>query len=214
MTKKPIYVFDLDGTLVDSMPYFTRGILSIADDAGLEYGDDLIRILTPLGYVKGAEYYVNQLGIKDTVENIVEKVKQRLYKEYSENIVLKPYVRQYLEKLNSMGARMFVLTASPHLVTDVCLKHNGVYDLFERVWSVEDFKLSKSDRRIFDEVAREIGCENSEVNYFDDSLVALENAKIAEYKTYGVYDAQTDVEVDRMKNELCNVVVMSFEQLV
>lgn len=208
-----IYVFDLDGTLVDSMPYFTKGILSIADEAGLEYDGTLIKILTPLGYVKGAEYYVNELGVKDTVENIVSKINSRLIYEYSNNIFTKPFVKEYLFKLHERGARMFVLTASPHSVTDVCLKHNGVYDLFETVWSVEDFGLSKSDTRIFFEVAKAIGCEMGEVHYFDDSLVALENAKKAGFVTYGVYDAQSADELERMRKELSDVVVMSFEDL-
>ena len=209
-----IYVFDLDGTLVDSMPYFTKGILSIADEAGLEYDGTLIKILTPLGYVKGAEYYVNELGVKDTVENIVAKIQSRLIYEYSNNIYTKPFVKDYLKKLSDSGARMFVLTASPHSVTDVCLKHNGVYDLFEKVWSVEDFGLSKSDTRIFFEVAKAIGCEPAEVNYFDDSLIALENAKKAGYVTYGVYDAQSPEEIKRMDQELSDVLVMSFESLL
>ena len=208
-----VYVFDLDGTLVDSMPYFTKGILSIADEAGLEYDGTLIKILTPLGYVKGAEYYVNELGVKDTVENIVAKIQSRLLYEYSNNIFTKPYVKEYLTGLYEQGARMFVLTASPHSVTDVCLKHNGVYDLFETVWSVEDFELSKSDTRIFYKVADAIGCKPCDVHYFDDSLIALENAKKAGYVTYGVYDAQSAQELERMKNELADVVVMSFEEL-
>ena len=53
-----IYVFDLDGTLVDSMPYFTKGILSIADEAGLEYDGTLIKILTPLGWRKNTSLSV------------------------------------------------------------------------------------------------------------------------------------------------------------
>ena len=209
-----IYVFDLDGTLVDSMPYFTRGILSIADDAGIEYDDTLIKILTPLGYVKGAEYYVETLGVKDTVENIVSKVRSRLQYEYSNNIFTKPYVKEYLNKLHESGARLFVLTASPHCVTDVCLEHNGVFGLFEKVWSVEDFGLSKSDTRIFYEVARTIGCEPHDVNYFDDSLIALENAGKAGYLTYGVYDAQTEEELQRMRNGLADITVMSFSELM
>ena len=212
--KSEIYVFDLDGTLVDSMPYFTKGMLSIADDAGIDYGPELIKILTPLGYVKGAEYYINELGIDDTVDNIVSKVRSRLYYEYSNNIKLKPYVGEYLKKLAANGARMFVLTASPHIVTDICLQKNGVYDLFEKVWSVEDFGLSKSDTRIFFEVAKVIGCDMGEVNYFDDSLIALENAKKAGYKTYGVYDAQNDEEVARMRDQLSDVLVMSFKDVL
>ena len=208
--KKEIFVFDLDGTLVDSMPYFTKGMLSIADDAGIKYDENLIKILTPLGYTRGAEYYVDVLGVSGTAEEIYEKIQSRLVYEYSNNIVTKPYVKEYLKSLSERGARMFVLTASPHSVTDICLKKNGVFDLFERVWSVDDFSLSKSDTRIFFEVASTIGCEPQDVHYFDDSLIALENARKAGFITYGVYDAQTAEEISRMKNELSDVLVMSF----
>jgi len=213
MNKEKICVFDLDGTLVDSMPYFSKGILSIADDAGIEYGSELIRILTPLGYVGGAEYYVNTLGVKDTVENIVKTIGDRLVYEYSNNVVLKAGVGEYLRRLKGDGARLFVLTASPHLVTDVCLKRNGVFDLFETVWSVEDFGLTKSDTRLFYKVSEAIGCDNSQIHYFDDSLIALDNAKKSDYITYGVYDAQTDEEIEKMKREY-GFFVRSFEELL
>ena len=210
-----IYIFDLDGTLVDSMPYFARGILSIADEYGVDVDrGELLKILTPLGYTKSAEYYVNTLGVRDSVDRIVEKVESRLVYEYSNNIVTKPYVKEYLYKLHREGARLFVLTASPHSVTDVCLKRNGVYDLFERVWSVEDFGLSKSGTDLFYRVAEDIGCETGEVHYFDDSLIALKNARAAGYRTYGVYDAQTDAELQRMSTELADTVVMSFSELL
>ena len=213
--KKKIAVFDLDGTLVDSMPYFTKGMLSIADEAGLEYDDNLIKILTPLGYTKSAEYYVNELGVQDTVANIVKRIEKKLVYEYSNNIYLKPGVLEYLKKLRDEGTSLYVLTASPHIVTDACLKHNGVqgtFHWFDKVWSVEDFKLSKSDPQIFYEVAKTIGCEVGDIHYFDDSLIALRNSQKAGYINYGVYDTQTEDEVETMKG-LCDTVVMSFENL-
>ena len=210
---KKICVFDLDGTLVDSMPSFTRGILKIADDAGLTYDGELIKILTPLGYTKSAEYYVRELGVPDTVENIVHRIEENLLYEYTNNIVTKPGVVEYLTCLHAEGARLFVLTASPHLVTDVCLKKNGIWELFEQVWSVEDFGLSKSDTPLFFEVAKRIGCERGDVHYFDDSLIALANAKRSDYRTYAVYDAQTPDEVERMKREH-DVFVASFCDLL
>lgn len=213
--KKKIAVFDLDGTLVDSMPYFTRGMLSIADEAGLTYDDNLIKILTPLGYTKSAEYYVGELGVQDTVANIVKRIEKKLVYEYSNNIYLKPGVWEYLKKLHDEGTQIYVLTASPHIVTDACLAHNNVhgkFHWFEKIWSVEDFGLSKSDPEIFVKVAQTIGCEVGEVHYFDDSLIALRNAKEAGYITYGVYDTQTPDEVETMKG-LCDKVVMSFEEM-
>ena len=210
--RRKVAVFDLDGTLVDSMPYFTKGMLSIADEAGLTYDDTLIKILTPLGYTKSAEYYVNELGVQDTVKNIVKRIEKKLVYEYTNNIYLKPGVPAYLKKLRDEGVNLYVLTASPHIVTDACLKHNGVYDWFDAVWSVEDFKLSKSSPEIFYEVAKTVGCEVDEVHYFDDSLIALDNAQKAGYINYGVYDAQTPDEVETMKG-LCDTVVMSFEEM-
>ena len=209
-----ICIFDLDGTLVDSMAYFAKGILSIADDAGIGYDSSLLKILTPLGYTKSAEYYVNVLGVNETVDSLVKKIGERLVYQYSNNIFLKPFVREYLEKLSAEGARLFVLTASPHLVTDVCLEHNGVFGLFERVWSVEDFGLSKSSPELFHKVAGVIGCNECEIHYFDDSLIALENAKKAGYVTYGVYDGQSEEEMTRMKNTLSDILVMSFDELL
>jgi beta-phosphoglucomutase-like phosphatase (HAD superfamily) len=71
MEKRKVYVFDLDGTLVNSMPRYEAGMLSILDEAGIAYGDDLIKIITPLGYTKTAEYYINELGLDDSVASIV-----------------------------------------------------------------------------------------------------------------------------------------------
>ena len=132
--------------------------------------------------------------------------------QYTNNVFLKPGVADYLKRKKAEGARLFVLTASPHLVTDVCLKRNGVFDLFETVWSVEDFELTKSDTRLFYRVSEAIGCKNSDIHYFDDSLIALKNAKLSDYITYGVYDAQTEEEIEIMKKEY-RYFVRSFEDI-
>lgn len=207
-----IYVFDLDGTLVDSMSRFAWGTLSILDEEGIPYDDQLIKIVTPLGYTKTAEYYVD-MGVQDTVEHIVSRIEKKLVYEYSNNIVLKEGVGEYLRCLHAEGARLFVLTASPHIVTDVCLQRNGVYDLFEKVWSVEDFGLSKSDTRIFFEVAKTVGCEPGEIHYFDDNLIAVKNSKAAGLQVYGCYDAHDDHDLAILK-ESCDVYVRSFADLL
>lgn len=193
-------IFDLDGTLVDSMSRFTAGLLDILDDNGIEYDlDEMINIITPLGYVGSAKYFIS-LGAKGTVDELCDRMAKSLVTEYSQNIYLKPSVKGYLEKLQNEGTRLFVLTASPHAVTDPCLKHNGVYDMFEQVWSVEDFSLTKDDLSLFQIVADKIGLATEKIAFFDDNRTAVKNAKKSGYFTVGVKDNQIKEDLKFIKN--------------
>ena len=144
MTNKT-YLFDFDGTLVNSMPYYARAMLSVLDDAKIPYGQDMIKTITPLGYIGTARYY-RELGVSLSEEEILSLFRERLYTEYSENIGEKETVRETLIALKEGGASLNVLTASPHIMLDCCLIRLGLYDLFDNVWSCDDFGTSKSNK--------------------------------------------------------------------
>ena len=207
-----ICVFDLDGTLVDSMSYFAAGLLKILDEAGIPYDDGIVETITPLGYVASAELF-RSMGVEATVEEMVAQMKENLVYEYSNNIKLKPCVGDFLCQLKAQGARLFVLTASPHAVTDICLKNNGVYDLFEQIWSVDDFGMTKSELELFDAVAQKIDCKPQEINYFEDNLTAVTNAALSQYKVYGVLDKQQPEDIEQIK-ELSDIFVYSYKDLL
>lgn len=207
-----ICVFDLDGTLVDSMQRYARGILSVLEDEGISYEPDLIKVLTPLGYTKSAELY-RTMGVPGTVEEIVRRIENKLVEQYANHIPLKAGVGDYLHKRKVEGAKLYVLTASPHIITDICLQHNGVYDLFDRVWSVEDYGIPKGDVRVYEAVADRIGCSTSDITFFDDNLTALSTGKAAGCYCVAVYDRHTEEEFAA----LCAVgdrVIRSFEDLL
>lgn len=204
-------MFDLDGTLIDSMPSFSRVMTSVLDDENIKYDSDLIKIITPLGYEKTAEY-MQGLGVKRSKEQILDYYKTNLYKAYSEEIKLKSGVKEFLTHLKNNGARLFVLTASPHLVTNACLKNNGVFDYFEKVWSVDDFGLNKSDTHIFIKAVERIGCKTSDVNYFEDNVTAVKNAKKAGYKVYAVYDRHPQEDVKELLS-VADVFVEDYKKL-
>ena len=210
---KKIAIFDLDGTLVDSMSRFTVGLLTILDENGIKYDrNEMINIITPFGYTKSAEYFIS-LGVKGTTEEIVKKMGDNLVAEYTNNIKLKPFVGEYLKKLKNDGYALYVLTASPHLVTDPCLKNNGVYDLFTEVWSVEDFSMTKSEIELFYKIYKDIDCRPEEILYFDDNVTAVTNAKKAGYTAIGVKDNQTQSDLEIIKNTASKF-IESFEEML
>lgn len=194
------YLFDFDGTLVDSMPSYASMMTNILDEHGIKYGEDIIKIITPLGYEGTAKYFV-EMGIDKTVAELVATMRERATEAYTYRIGAKETVIETLRALKARGASLNVLTASPHTALDPCLKRLGVFDLFDNVWSCEDFATTKADPEIYKMAAERIGARVDEVIFIDDNLGADKTAKSAGMVVYGIYDDSSKEYVEEMKAE-------------
>lgn len=195
-----VHIFDLDGTLVDSMPVWTAGTIRLLENAGLDADDmeRVVRHVTPLG-VKQAVKYLIEIGIPGSEEEMIREIESGMVYEYEHNIKMKKGAEALIRKLHAEGKRLFVLTASPHITTDPCLKNNNVFELFERVFTIYDFDLLKSDVRIYDETAKTIGVSADDIIFYDDNIIALETAKKAGLHTVAVYDASSESDTEKKK---------------
>ena len=142
------YLFDFDGTLVDSMDTYTGVMLSILDKNGIKYEKDIVKIITPLGYLGTANYFLS-IGVKSSVLQLVCEMRDSMVYEYSNNIGEKSNVISTLEALKARGDSLNILTASPHATLDPCLKRLGIFSLFDNVWSCDDFSTTKADPEIY-----------------------------------------------------------------
>ena len=102
--KYSAYLFDFDGTLVDSMPSFISVMLRILDENGIKYGDDIIKIITPLGYLGTAKYFIDKLGLKLREEDILKIMNEYAYDEYAYKIPAKENVIETILRLKEQGA--------------------------------------------------------------------------------------------------------------
>jgi len=208
------HIFDLDGTLADSMPNWQRMMLNILDTTGTRYPKDIIRIITPLGNTGTSNYFINTLHVNATRQELLEMMDAYSLNEYAHNIPIKAGIKEYLEKLKREGNYLGVLTASPHRFTDPCLKNNGVYDLFDAVWSIDDYgTLTKDKTEIYDEMVRRLGCNKEDVVFYDDNIVAVTTAKKANVTTYGVFDKSSENDKDKIK-AICDKYIDDFRELV
>ena len=193
------YLFDFDGTLVDSMPTYVSAMLRILDENGIEYDDTIIKIITPLGLLGTADYYMG-LGINKTREELIIKMKEYMYEEYLYNIPAKDNVINALKELKKRGASLNVLTASPHVTLDPCLKRLGLFDLFDNVWSCDDFATTKADPQIYVKAAEKIGERVEDILFLDDNYNADITAKKAGMQVCAVYDESSKDYVEEMKS--------------
>ena len=192
------YLFDFDGTLVDSMPSYVAVMLRILDENNVKYESDIVKIITPLGYAGTAEYF-KKMGVSLSKEEMIKIMNEYAYNEYAYNIPAKSNVVSVLEKLKSMGADLNVLTASPHTVLDPCLKRLCIYDLFNNVWSCDDFSTTKADPQIYVKAAEKLGQPVESILFLDDNYNADKTAKSAGMKVCGVYDNSSAEYTDDIK---------------
>ena len=211
--KYTTYLFDFDGTLVDSMPSFISVMLRILDENNVKYESDIIKIITPLGYGGTARYFSEKLGLPQSEKELAELMNKYAYEEYAHRIQAKPFVKETLKTLKNSGAELNILTASPHSVLDVCLARLGMLDLFTNVWSCDDFKTTKADPEIYRMAAQRIGKPVEEILFLDDNYNANKTASSSKMKTCGVYDDSSREYIEDIK-EITDHYIKDFSELL
>ena len=205
------YLFDFDGTLVDSMPTYVSAMLRILDEHRIPYGPDIVKIITPLGLSGTADYYIG-MGLDRPKEEIMKLMGQYMLDAYWYQIPAKEHVIPVLRQLKAEGASLNVLTASPHITLDACLKRLGIFELFDHVWSCDDFHTTKADPDIYVQAAKALGQPVEKVLFLDDNLYADKTAKAAGMPVCGVFD-ESSREYEVQIREATDFYIYDFSQL-
>ena len=206
-----IFLFDFDGTLVDSMPTYVSSMLRILDENGIVYDNDIVKTITPLGLEGTANYFIG-LGIQKTKEELLQVMGEYMLDAYRYTIPAKSNVIETLQRLKKGGASINVLTASPHLTLDACLKRLKMFDLFENVWSCDDFFTTKADPQIYVKAAQRLGAPVEDILFLDDNLNADLTAKAAGMQVCGVYDESSKEYTEEMK-KVTDYYIYDFSEL-
>jgi HAD superfamily hydrolase (TIGR01509 family) len=96
---------------------------------------------------------------------------------------------------------------------DACLKRLGLYDLFDNVWSCDDFFTTKADPEIYRMAAEKMGTTVDKVLFLDDNFNADKTAKSADMPVCGVYDPSSDEYTEQIR-ALCDFYIDDFSQLL
>lgn len=193
-----IYIFDMDGTLVDSNEHIHKGIGPYFEEHGIKYTTEVQQKTVACGYLGTAFFMVNEYGLKKSPQVICDELKAITTKAYEDYIPAKPFAVDLIKRLSAEGHRLFILSASPHTMIVPCLKRLGIFNCFEKIWSTEDFRLDKKDMELFVSVAKELNVNPAEITIIEDSIVPVRTAKSVGMNVFAVYDKHAEIFKEEM----------------
>lgn len=186
---KQACIFDMDGTLVDSMVYWQRlGREYLASRGVTQNVDEVMERVKPMTMLESAALFIREFDLPGTPESVAAEMNAVMDRHYQEDIPLKRGAKTYLETLKARGARLCVATATPEHLARMCLERLGVAELLDFILSCDTVAAGKDRPDVFLEAARRLGTAPADTAAFEDAFFAAQTAKQTGFYTVGVYD--------------------------
>ncbi len=182
-------IFDLDGTLIDSMRIWNDVDMAFLKSCGVENPpSDVSDKVRKMSVEESSKYFITEFSLDLTTEEVIRRVEELVRIQYEQLIPLKNGVTELLDELDERGIPYGVATATYKNLAEAVLKRHRIYDRFAFLLTDEEYPKGKRSPDIFLGSAQRMGLTPDEVLVVEDSLHCVETAKAAGFFTVGVYD--------------------------
>ncbi|MDE6036563.1 MAG: HAD family phosphatase [Ruminococcus sp.] len=182
-------IFDLDGTIIDSMDVWYKTDRIFLQENGIDNPpEDISERVKKLTVDKSAELFINEFGLKCTVEYVIKRIEEIVRHEYFFNIPLKSGVPELLDFLDIRNIPYGIATVTYKNLAEAVLKRHGIYDRLKFLLTVADFPQGKKNPDMYLKCAEIMGLSPENVLIAEDSLYCIQTAFSTGFLTAGIYD--------------------------
>lgn len=181
-------IFDLDGTIIDSMFIWDTIGEDYLRSLGKEPKENLTKIFKTFTLTQAAEYYRTNYGIKLSIQEIVNGINSMVDEIYRTKVALKPGVSDFLKRLQRSGMKMCVATVTDRPIVEDVLKRLKIHEYFSEIFTCAEVGYNKETPEIYRQALNHLGTPKSETVVFEDVLHAIKTAKEDGFKVAAVYD--------------------------
>ena len=210
---KKAVIFDFDGTIANSRYVWQMVDVDFFAKRGMEIPSDYVEAISVMSFYNGAVYTKEKYNIKESVEEIMNEWNSQALREYKENVVLKPFVKEYLRELKDKGYKIGLATAALHDYYIPVLEREGVLDCFDVFTDTRDDARDKNFPDIYLLCAEKLGSNSANSIVFEDVLKGVKSSVSAGFNTTAVYDNQPENQWEIIKNT-ANRHIMDFSELL
>lgn len=204
-------IFDVDGTLLDSMKMWNSITFEYAEEKGVYCPPETSKLMNSMSMAQCAEHYINVLGVKGSVEEVVEEIAEMSRERYRHTVPEVPGAAKFVRELHEKGVKIALATASDMASLRPALERVGIWEYVDFAVTCQEMSTTKESPQIFLRCAEEFDLEVSECMVAEDALYAAKTAKNAGFYLLGVREScHPEGEIEDLKN-LSDIFVEDFE---
>ncbi|MGI5888463.1 MAG: HAD family hydrolase [Oscillospiraceae bacterium] len=204
-------IFDIDGTLLDSMKVWDDLGARYLRSRGVEPEENLAETLFPMTLEEGCSYMKEHYRLPEGEETIKKGIGDIFARFYNEEAELKPGAAEYVRKLHGMGIPMVLATVGDAQLERNALRRLGILGCFKKLFNCGDYGTSKREPLIHLKAAEFLGTKPSETAVFEDTYAAVHSAHTAGFFVAAVEDAASSADRDKIRKE-ADIYIRDFEK--
>ncbi len=184
-------VFDMDGTLLDSMGIWTDVGARYLAAQHIEANEHLGEILFPMSLEQGSVYLKTHYHLSESTEEIRAGILSIIRNFYVSEVRLKQGAAAFLSELSKRGILLAAATSSDRGLIEAACGRLRILPYFQHIFTCSEIGEGKDSPAIYLKAAASLGAQPGEIFVFEDALHALSTAKQAGFRTAAVYDASS-----------------------
>lgn len=194
-------VFDLDGTVLDSMGVWEKVDVLFLENRGMMLEQDYLDAITPMGFKEAAEYTIRKYSLKEPPDKVVKEWFETAAVLYAQEVGLKAHAREYLQDLKERGIKIAAATSSEPELYKAALKNNNIYQYFDAFAHTSEVKKGKESPAVYQRAAEKLGLKAEECIVYEDILKGIRSARKAGFYTVAFEDSYSAYEKEALKKE-------------
>lgn len=206
-------IFDLDGTLLDSMHIWHDVDEEFFKRRNLTVTSEYVEVIKNMHLKAAAVYTKEKYGIKESIDEIVEEWLDLCAKGYLNNVDLKEGVFEYLKSLHEKGVKMAFATASEKQVCESTLKKHKIFDFFSASAYVSEINIGKTEPDIYLLAAKRLGLGAEDCVVYEDIIEGVRGAKKGGFTVCGVFD-KSSADDEAVIRQAADRYIKSFKELL
>lgn len=206
-------IFDLDGTLIDSMGMWGEIDIEYLERFGIDVPENLQRELEGLRFTEVAEYFRNRFGITDSIEEIGQTWIDMAEYKYKHDIPLKPGAKELILKMADNKIKMAIASSNHLRLIEEILRIHGISEYFDVITTCDDVSANKPEPDVYLYTAGRLGTDPSSCLVFEDIPIGIRSGKRAGMTVAAVYDAYSE-NVRELKEREADYFIQDFYDLL